>query len=131
VDPIYLFDLVAQQRSALSTRQSLVAQNIANANTPGYKTLDIAPTGAPFATALDSVAQRMTVTDPKHMSVGAIAAARPTPTKPGEGWETTHSGNSVSIEHEMMKAGDIRGAFTLDTNIMKSFHGMWLMSLKG
>jgi flagellar basal-body rod protein FlgB len=26
----------------------------------------------------------------------------------------------------MIKAGEIRGAFTLDTHLMRSFHTMWM-----
>jgi flagellar basal-body rod protein FlgB len=46
-------------------------------------------------------------------------------------WETTVSGNSVTLEQEMIKAGEIRGAFSLDTSILKAFHGMWMSTLKG
>lgn len=62
---------------------------------------------------------------------------RPSPTqalatavRPAEGWETTYSGNTVSPELEMMKAGDVRGAFTLDTNLMRAFHGMWMSTVR-
>ena len=38
-----IFDLAARQESWLLARQRVVAQNSANANTPGYKALDIKP----------------------------------------------------------------------------------------
>ncbi|WP_363349770.1 flagellar basal body protein [Methylocystis echinoides] len=121
MEPVYLFKLIDQQKSWLSTRQSLVAQNVANVNTPGYKALDTLP----FARVMERSALEMAGADPLHM--------RPSPTetmaaavKPAEGWETTISGNTVSPEQEMIKAGEIRGAFTLDTNLVRSFHNMWI-----
>lgn len=126
MEPVYLFSLVDRHRSWLSTRQSLLAQNIANANTPGYKSLDVAP----FASVLDSQAGRLAGGNPMHMATSAPDGRAPAP-RPGESWETTHSGNSVALEQEAIKSGEVRGAFSLDSNILKSFHAMWLASVKG
>jgi flagellar basal-body rod protein FlgB len=126
MEPIYLFGLVNQQRSWLSARQSLVAQNVANANTPGYEARDLVP----FNKVLDNSALQMAGNDPLHISLPANESLK-TSGKKSDAWEVAHSGNSVSLEQEMMKAGEIHGAFTLDTNIMKAFHNMWLSSLKG
>ncbi|MFX9054108.1 hypothetical protein ABTN50_19330, partial [Acinetobacter baumannii] len=38
----------------------------------------------------------------------------------------THSGNNVSLEQEMLKAGDVAGQFSLNTSVYKSFHKMIL-----
>jgi flagellar basal-body rod protein FlgB len=43
----------------------------------------------------------------------------------------THSGNSVSLEQEMIKGGEVSGAFRLNTSILKAFHRMILASSKG
>lgn len=124
MEPVYLFSLIDQQKSWLTMRQSLVAQNIANADTPGYQAQDLMP----FSRVIERSALDMAGADPLHM--------RPSPTetlaaiRPAEGWETTHSGNSVSPELEMIKAGEVRGAFTLDTNLMRAFHGMWMSAVR-
>lgn len=125
MEPVYLFNLIDQQKSWLSMRQSLVAQNVANADTPGYKAQDLMP----FSRVMERSALEMAGADPLHM--------RPSPTetlaaamRPAEGWETSHSGNSVSPELEMIKAGEVRGAFTLDTNLMRAFHGMWMSAVR-
>lgn len=126
MEPVYLFNLVDQQRSWLSARQALVAQNVANANTPGYVALDVTP----FAKVLDHSALQMAGANPMHIRTPA-SGPHTVSSKEKETWEVTHSGNSVTLEQEMMKAGDIRGSFMLDTNIMKAFHGMWLASVRG
>lgn len=126
VEPVYLFDLVERQRSWLSARQALVAQNVANANTNGYRAVDVAS----FSKVLDNSALQMSGTNGLHMQTAAFDP-RSSSAKEGGGWETSISGNSVSLEQEMIKAGDIRNAYSLNVNIMKAFHSMWMMSVKG
>lgn len=126
VEPIYLFDLVERQRNWLSARQSVVAQNIANANTPGYRARDVAP----FAQVLEQGAFQLAETNGRHIQTAAFDP-RASASKDSAAWETTISGNSVGIEQELMKAGEIRSAFSLDTNILKAFHSMWMMTVKG
>jgi flagellar basal-body rod protein FlgB len=127
MEPIHLFGLLGLQRSWLSARQSVVSQNIANANTPGYKTQDITD----FAKVLDrSASLQMATTNQSHQAVsprtGDVVSA-----KNGDAWEVSHSGNDVSLEPELIKAGEVRNAFAMDTNVLKSFHSMWLSGLKG
>lgn len=126
MEPVYLFNLIERQRSWLSARQVLVAQNVANANTAGYRAVDVAP----FSKVLDHSVLQMSGTNGLHMQTSA-SDPRSVSARQEASWETTHSGNSISLEQEMIKAGDIREAYSLDTNIMKAFHGMWLMSVKG
>ena len=126
MEPVYLFDLVGAKRDWLAARQALVAQNVANANTPAYRTQDLAP----FAMALDRSALAMTSDNPMHLQT-ALSPAPRAASKESEGWEVVHSGNSVGLEQEMMKQSSIRGAYSLDTSILKAFHNMWMSSLKG
>ena len=43
MEPVNLFDLATQQARWLSVRQTAIAGNIANANTPGYARHDVEP----------------------------------------------------------------------------------------
>lgn len=45
-------------------------------------------------------------------------------------WDITHSGNSVSMEQELIKAGEVNRAFRLNTSVAKAFHRMMLASAK-
>ena len=47
-----------------------------------------------------------------------------------EPWEVTHSGNNVSLEQELLKAGEINRAYRLNTSVAKAFHRMILASAK-
>ena len=52
MEPVNLFDLATRQSQWLAVRQSAIASNIANANTPGYTANDVEP----FEKVLDRTA---------------------------------------------------------------------------
>ena len=41
--PVYLFGLASRHAQWASLRQVAISGNVANANTPGYEALDVAP----------------------------------------------------------------------------------------
>jgi flagellar basal-body rod protein FlgB len=125
MEPVHLFSLIGQHQSWLSTRQALIAQNIANIDTPGYRAVD----AAPFARAMARVGFEMSGSSPLHMRPAATETLA-TAVQAADGWETNHSGNTVSAELEMIKAGDIRSAYALNASVMRAFHGMWMATAK-
>jgi flagellar basal-body rod protein FlgB len=124
VGPVYLFDVASSYAQWLSLRQAAISSNVANANTPGYKGQDIEP----FNKLLDAKVVSMAVTSPKHITTGTSLRAQGT--RKEDSWDVVHSGNSVSLEQEMLKAGDINRDYSLNTAIVKSFHRMFLNSTK-
>jgi flagellar basal-body rod protein FlgB len=124
--PIQLFNLAAQHNRWLSTKQALVAQNVANANTPGYKALELQP----FEAVLQSTQLTMKVTEAGHMAPPETEMTASTELANEKSWDVYHSGDNVSLEQEMIKANDINRAYSLDTNIVKAFHQMLLTSAK-
>jgi flagellar basal-body rod protein FlgB len=125
VSVIHLFDVVSRHNRWLSVRQSTIAGNIANANTPGYKALDVEP----FEKTLELTRLAMNTTHSGHLADSASKVAD-AGVRPTEGWEVTHSGNSVSIEKELLNAGEANRAYRLNTSIAKAFHRMILASAK-
>ncbi len=122
---MFIFRLASRNVQWLGESQSLVASNIANANTPGYRARQIAPfsmqdTGARFELA---------ATNPQHISTSSVASA-PFRTHETESPETTLSGNSVNLEQQMVELGNINRSHTMDVNIQRAFHQMLLASLK-
>ena len=126
MEPVYLFDIAAQQSRWLAVRQNAVSQNIANANTPRYGAVDIEP----FEAVVKKTNLTLAATAPGHMSLSPSEALAAKP-KRTESWSTVHSGNSVSIEQEMLKAGEISKSYSLNTNLTKSFHRMLMSVSKG
>ena len=123
---VYLFDLASQQARWLTMRQASVAENISNANTPGFKAGDVAP----FNEIFDGTALQMAATDRNHLGAGSSDAAG-APIANGTPWEVSYSGNSVSIEQEMIKSGEVYRAYSMNTSIVKAFNDMMMASLKG
>lgn len=126
VTPIYLFDLASQQARWLTVRQTVIAQNVANANTPGYTGMDIGE----FEDVFDGAQLQLAATNPAHLGIDPLdpgsAAA-----KESEPWEVTNSGNSVSIEQELLKAGEINREYSENTSVVKAFNQMLSASVKG
>lgn len=125
MDPIRLFDLASQQSRWLAARQATLAENIANANTPGYRAKDVQP----FAEVLNQTQLQMAATRGGHLGADTTNPKGAVTKKEIE-WEVTESGNSVSLEQELMKAGDVNRAYSLNVGIVKAFHGMLMSSVK-
>ncbi|EJF88599.1 hypothetical protein ME3_01057 [Bartonella melophagi K-2C] len=45
--------------------------------------------------------------------------------------EITHSGNNVDLEEEMRKGGEVNREMFLNTAIVKAFHRMMMVTVKG
>lgn len=122
---VYLFDLASRQAQWLAVRQATISGNIANANTPGFKARDVEP----FADILDKTKLAMAATTAGHMGLDG-AHVRSTKVKKSESWDIMHSGNSVSLEQEMAKAGEVSRDHSLNMSIVKAFHRMVLASTR-
>ncbi|HEY8241414.1 MAG TPA: flagellar basal body rod protein FlgB, partial [Kiritimatiellia bacterium] len=46
-------------------------------------------------------------------------------------WQVVHSGNSVSLEQQLMKSSEISGAYSLNTSTVKAFHRMLIAASRG
>lgn len=123
---IHLFDLASRQAEWLSVRQTAVAGNVANANTPSFKARDVEP----FKDVLEQAQLTMAATNPRHLEVNASGIAA-TELRKDAVTEQNHSKNTVSLEAEMVKSGEINRQFALNTSIVKAFHRMMLSSVKG
>lgn len=122
---VYLFQLATQRTQWLHARQSLIAGNVANANTPGYSARDLVP----FTAVLDSTASKMSVTNSLHMSPtdAETFAAHATDS---ENPDATLSGNSVNLEQEMLKLGDVSRSSNEVNAIKRAFHQMMMSAIK-
>ena len=125
MDPIHLFDLAGKQARWLSTDQSVIASNIANASTPGYRAQALQP----FSDVLDKTELQLASTAPNHLALDPMQAQAAAITEQSP-WEVTDSGNSVALEQELIKSGDVNRAYSLNTGIVRSFHAMLMSAAK-
>ena len=126
MEPVNLFDLATRQSQWLAVRQTAIAGNVANANTPGYLARDVEP----FEKVLERTAVSLSATQQGHLGFGATEAAFDTRVQEYDG-AILPSKNTVVMETELMKAGEVRRAFELNTAIVKAFHSMLLTVSKG
>lgn len=94
----------------LDERQRVVAQNVANSDTPGYVARDLkAPTD--FAAALRQAGPlQATRTNAAHIASSSGPVARFTSNATPDS-ETTLDGNSVVVEEQMLKMAESRMAY--------------------
>ena len=123
--PLYLFELASSQARYLELRQSTIATNVANANTPGFKARDVEP----FNKVLDGMPVRLARTSPSHLQLSATETDTRAIAKK-DSWEVVHSGNSVSLEQEMIKGSDVSRDYSMNSAIVRSFHRMVLAGAK-
>lgn len=122
------FAALKERMRFLQTRQKLLAQNIANADTPGYRPKDIKQLGIDPASRGSDAARRMApiqsaapgqntgiaVTNPRHIAVGGPGVATE---ERGASYETRPSGNAVDLENEMLKVSQNQIDFQTAANI--------------
>ncbi|HEV7308818.1 flagellar basal body rod protein FlgB [Ensifer sp.] len=125
MQPIQLFDLASRQAQWLTVRQNVVAGNIANASTPHYKAKDVKP----FDSVLADTGFQMAATNKAHFTDG-LEASQVAEVGMIDGVQIQQSGNSVAIEQEMMKTGEIKRDYELSAGLVKAFHRMMLMTVR-
>ncbi len=105
------------------SRQKVLAENVANADSPGFRPSDLrAPDiGRSGATGGVALAQ----TSAGHMGPGGQRGGFD-PTK-AQRFETTPNGNAVNLEDEMMKVAQNQGDFQLAASLYSK--GLGLMKI--
>ena len=122
-----LLAMLKQRMSWLSARQNVLAQNVANVDTPGYTARDLKPVNfediLKGATSSSQFAGGMTTTDPRHISLTPGGA-----TEFGDfnspDVEANPSGNSVSLEQEMIRVSDTQAEYQAASNLYAKAIGM-------
>jgi flagellar basal-body rod protein FlgB len=122
---VYLFEVASRHMTWIAERQKVTAANIANADTPGYRAQEVSP----FSSYLEGPSVQLAATSPMHLSLPANEARSPG-IRTGTGWNGSHSGNTVSIEKELMTASSSNRMMNIDASITRSFHRMLLSSVK-
>ncbi|WP_324753307.1 FlgB family protein [Roseovarius sp. Pro17] len=102
-EKLQIFRMAHAMAQHAGARQSVLARNMANADTPGYAARDVAP----FAeTYRNDAGFAPRTTRPGHMSESAGGHA--VEIRDASRGQTDPNGNSVSLETEMLKAVDTK-----------------------
>lgn len=120
------FGLLRARLDQLSERQRLIAENIANASTPGYRPRDVDTAGFErmLASAAGGGGLAMSRTSASHMTPDGSVGAR---IVTQDDSETTMDGNAVVLEEQMARAAETRMQF--ETNLALYQKGLELVRL--
>ncbi|MBA2125956.1 flagellar basal body rod protein FlgB [Hyphomicrobium methylovorum] len=125
MQPLQLFDLAFRQNEWLAQRQSVIASNIANANTPGYKAREIQGFDDEMAKAT-----AMVTTNAGHIAPGNNGTVSANESNSQDA-DVFVSGNDVTLEQEFLKSGEVMRGYSMNTQILKSFSRMLMSVTKG
>lgn len=124
---IGIFSLAGQRLDWLAERRAVIASNIANASTPGYRARDVQPFGAVLDAAERTVVSH---TDARHLVHGSRPNQSSTELEAAPG-VTSHSGNNVVLDRELLKAGEVARSQQLSLGVLRAFHRLTMMAAKG
>lgn len=118
LDDIPLFAMLKGRMGYLSARQRVIAENVANADTPGFTPRDIRPPSfeqtlrAGGVTTSGAGTGGLARTNAAHMA-GPSGSTQSSPFKPENSpdSETRLDGNSVVLEEEMLKMAESRMSY--------------------
>ena len=85
----------------------------------------------PFSDVMAQTQLQLASTDTGHLTAsdaGGTGGIRDM--EQDGGFDVTETGNSVGVEQQMMKTGEVNREYALTTNIVKSFHAMLMASLR-
>jgi len=104
------------------TRQKVLAENVANADSPGFRPMDVKP---PAIGAAGEASLGLARTSAGHMDLtgllGGFDSSR------ARRFETTPNGNAVNLEDEMMKVSQNQGDYQLAASLYSK--GLGLMKI--
>jgi flagellar basal-body rod protein FlgB len=115
LDDIPLFAMLKGRMNYFSARQRVIAENVANSDTPGFTPRDIAAPS--FEQAMRAArsgpgghagAGGLARTNPAHIAGPAGGQASPFTPERAPDSETRQDGNSVVLEEEMLKMAESR-----------------------
>ena len=116
--------------SYLDKRQGVLAQNIANADSPGYRARDLSEVdfGAVLSKVTDSKKIRVVTTQAGHMpSPDSVENSRDLPSKIT--YEVAPAGNAVILEEQMVKANETTVDYNLLTNLLRKQVSMYKQAI--
>jgi flagellar basal-body rod protein FlgB len=129
MDPgrLALFRLAEQRLQWLDQRQKVLAQNIANADTPGYAAREIAPFAARLAHAAGVPAR----TQAGHMAGYGAGSGGGTPEARVQRHrhETTLDGNRVVLDEQLMRVSDTEIHQGLTSSLYRKYLGLFRTAL--
>jgi flagellar basal-body rod protein FlgB len=129
LESMSFFSLASQRMEWLGARQNVIAENVANADTPGFKAREVSS----FAEMLNSGAtmQGMTVTSGKHIAGSAASMAGVRADTDPQAWSSSPDGNTVILEQQAIKATEVAESYRMAANLYRKGYELLTLSVTG
>ncbi len=129
LNKLSLFGMVKKRMDWLTQRQEVLSQNIANADTPGYKARDLK--GLDFKKLIGRQRRNlnMATTKPGHIAGRQKRETEFSNEKSRDTYETAANGNSVVLEEQMAKLNETGIAHRLATQLYKKNLSMFSIAI--
>jgi len=111
-----LLSMLRQRMNWLNQRQDTLAQNVANADTPGYVARDLKPLDFEQALGQTSNGAALMTTNARHIALTPSHMAK-FDDREAPDQESSPNGNSVALEAEMVKVSDTQAQFAAAANL--------------
>jgi flagellar basal-body rod protein FlgB len=124
--------LIRERMSWLNARQNLLSQNVANADTPGYTSRDLKKMDFEqlMRKAAGSELQSgMRTTNARHISLSPKGGPQSFTDYNAPDIESNPSGNTVSLESQMIKVADTQVQYQAAANLYSKAMGMMRTAL--
>lgn len=123
-----LMGMVTDKMSWLTQRQRVLAQNVANANTPDYKAQDLR--ALDFRESLRSTQRNVGLKQTSPMHVTASAARDDFQIQRNRSpYEISADGNRVVLEEQMFKLNETQNDHQLASRLFKKYGQMYKIAL--
>jgi flagellar basal-body rod protein FlgB len=126
VSDIPIFSMLRTRLQWHQERQRLLAENVANADTPNFRPRDLAPPN--FDRAAPAPGLAMTRTAPTHLASLSSDSSRFEQDRKGK-FEVRPAGNAVNLEDEMMKVAANQMDFQAATSLYSRSMGLFRTAL--
>jgi flagellar basal-body rod protein FlgB len=124
--PLNFYNVASRHAEWASVRRTVIAANIANSNTPGYKARDVEQFSIEPTQSMPS----LETSHPGHFGLDAASTALVSSNFDAER-QSYHSGNNVSLDRELSKAGSTSREQNLNAGLMKAFNRLISLSTRG
>ncbi|MGE3769712.1 MAG: flagellar basal body rod protein FlgB [Bdellovibrionales bacterium] len=124
------FELLGQRMDYLKQRHAVIGQNVANADSPGYKARDLvsfeeAMKGRSGGSTSGVQPVVMSMSSPLHIAPDGARVGGNYPDKRNvSSYEVLPDGNNVVLEEQMVKVAEIGSDYQLMINLYKRMQGM-------
>ncbi|MGC9369187.1 MAG: flagellar basal body rod protein FlgB [Paracoccaceae bacterium] len=128
LDSLSFFKIASQRMEWLSTRQQVISENIANADTPGYRAREVSA----FSRMVDSSAQSSGAATTNARHIGGSERAGNVRVQEDKGaWDQSMDGNTVVLEQQTIKASEVSESYRMAAQLYRKGHELLTLAVTG